>query len=95
MGAIEPSISPFASPTILVKTKDATMRRCIDYLQLNLINKKDAHSLQRIEDIFDILCGSRYLTTLDLAMEYLQVEVHLEDRDIQHSVLRSEYFSTT
>ena len=55
MGAIEPSISQFASPTILVKTKDGTMRLCIDYRKLNSITKTDAHPLPRIEDIFDTL----------------------------------------
>ena len=33
--AIEPSTSPLASPTILVKKKDGTMRLCIDYRKLN------------------------------------------------------------
>ena len=80
MGAIEPSISPFASPTILVKKKDGTIRLCIDYRKLNSITKKDAHPLPRIEDIFDTLSGSRYFTTLDLAMGYHQVEMHPEDR---------------
>ena len=81
MGAIEHSISPFASPTILVKKKDGTMRLCIDYRKLNSITKNDAHPLPRIEDIFDTLSGSRYFTTLNLAMGYHQVEVHPEDRE--------------
>ena len=70
MNAIEPSISPFGSPTILVTKKDGTMRLCIDYRKLNSITEKDAHPLPRIEYIFDTLSGSRYFTTVDLAMGY-------------------------
>ena len=81
MGAIEQSHSPFASPTILVKKKDGTMRLCIDYRRLNSVTKKDAHPLPRIEDIFDTLSGSKYFSTLDLAMGYHQVEVRPEDRE--------------
>ena len=79
--AIKPSTSPFASPTILVKKKDSTMRLCIDYRKLNSVTKKDAHFLPRIEDIFDTLSGSKFFTTLDLAMEYHQVEVLPENRE--------------
>ena len=81
MGAIKRSISSFASFTILVKTKEETMRLCIDYRKLNSITKKDAHSFPRIEDIFDTLSGSKYFTTLDLGMGYHKVEVHFEDRN--------------
>ena len=56
------------------------MRLCIDYRKLNSLTKKDAHPLPRIEDIFDTLSGSKYFTTLDLAMGY-QVEVRHEDRE--------------
>ena len=79
--AIKPSTSPFASPTILVKKKDGTMRLCIDYRKPNSITKKDAHPLPRIEDIFDTLSGSKFFSTLDLAMGYHQVEVRPEDRE--------------
>ena len=54
-GAVVPSTSPFASPTILVKKKDGSMRLCIDYRKLNAVTKNDAHPLPRIEDIFDTL----------------------------------------
>ena len=94
MGAIEPSFSPFASPTILVKKEDWTMRLCIDYRKLNSITKKDAHPLPRIEDIFDTLAGSKYFSTLDLAMGYHQVEVHPEDREKTALICCLDCFST-
>ena len=81
MGAIEPSISPFACPTILVKKKDGTMRLCIDYRKLNSISKNDAHPHPPIEDIFDTLSGSNYFATLDLYMGYKQVDVDPADRE--------------
>ena len=76
-----PSTSPFASPTILVKKKDGSMRLCIDYRKLNAVTKKDAHPLPRIEDLFDTLTGSKFFSRLDLAIGYHQVEVHPDDRE--------------
>ena len=78
---VEPSCSPFASPTILVKKKDGSWRLCIDYRKLNSVTKKDAHPLPRIKDIFDARAGSKFFTTLDLAMGYHQIEVHPDDRE--------------
>ena len=78
---IEPSISPFASPTILVKNKDGKMRLCIDYRKLNSVTRKDAHPLLHIKDILDTLSGSKFFKKLDLAMVYHQVEVLPKDRE--------------
>ena len=80
-GAIEPSISPFASFLIFVCNKDGTMRLCINYRQLNAITKKDAHPLPKIKEIFDTLSGSKFFTTQDMTMGYHQVEVHTDDRE--------------
>ena len=74
------STSPFASQTILVK-KDGSMRRCIYYRKLNTVTKKDVHPLPRIKDIFDTLTGFKFFCTLDLTMNYNQVEVHPDDRE--------------
>ena len=63
-GIIEPSVSPWASPVVLVK-KDKTLRLYIDYRSLN---KATINSLDR-------LYGNNLFTTLDLLKGYHQIEV--------------------
>ena len=77
---IEPSDSPWASPTVLVRKKDGTMRFCVDYRRLNDVTIKDSYPLPNIEDTFDSLSGATYFCALDLASGYWQVDVHPDDR---------------
>merc|ERR1711893_349531 len=72
---IEPSNSPWASPVVLVKKKDGSLRYCIDYRKLNVVTRKDSYPLPRIDDSLDTLKDAKYFTTLDLASGYWQIEL--------------------
>lgn len=72
---IEPSVSPYASPILLVKKKTGDVRMCIDYRKLNAITVKDKYPLPRIENQLERLAGNNCFTTLDLKSGYHQLKV--------------------
>ncbi len=81
LDVIEPSISPWSSPVIIVEKPDGKPRFCADYRRLNTVTKKDVFPLKRIDEIFDALHGACYFTTLDLSQAFWQIDVAPEDRE--------------
>lgn len=77
---IRESNSPYASPIVLVRKKDGSIRMCVDYRQLNSKTRRDAFPLPRIEESLDALSGACWFSTLDLASGYNQVPVTESDR---------------
>lgn len=63
---VQPSLSEYASPVILVKKKDETTRLCVDYIQINKKIMKYRYSLPLIEDQLNLLQDAKVFSTLDL-----------------------------
>ncbi|XP_073713213.1 uncharacterized protein [Misgurnus anguillicaudatus] len=80
-GIVRESSSPWAAPIVLVQKKTGAWRFCVDYRKLNLVTKKDAFPLPRIEDSLAGLTQSPWYSTLDLASGYWQVQVARADRE--------------
>ncbi len=80
-GVIQPSASPWASPIILVRKKDGSLRICVDYRKLNSVTKADTFPLPRIDDILDQLHQSKYFSSIDLASGYWQIRVHRDSQE--------------
>ncbi|GKG53576.1 hypothetical protein Tco_0554976, partial [Tanacetum coccineum] len=51
-GFIRPSQSLWGAPVLFVKKKDASMRMCIDYRELNKLTVKNRYPLPRINNLF-------------------------------------------
>ena len=61
-GFIRESVSPLASPIVLVSRKGGTVRPCVDYRKVNELVKPDGFLLPRIRDCLDAVAGSCFFS---------------------------------
>ena len=91
---IKPSECPWASPVVLVRKRDGTLRFCVDYRALNSLTKPDVFPLPRIHDLLDQLGKSRYFTMLDLKSGYWQIKVQSDSQEKLLSLLIRDYLNS-
>ena len=88
-GVIRDSVSPWASPIVLVSKKDGTVRPCVDYSKVNSLVKPDGFPLPRVQDCLDAVAGSSLFSTFDLTSGYFQIP--LKEEDIPKSAFVCKY----
>ena len=86
---IQPSISPWGAPVLLVKKKDGSSRLCVDYRQLNKMTIKNKYPLSRIDDLMDQLHGLLVFSKIELRSGYHQILVKVDN--VQKTAFRSRY----
>lgn len=69
-GIIQLCISRWGAPKLFVNMMYGTFKMFIHYLQLKEIIMKNKYPLPRIENLFDQLEGTRYLSKIDLKLGY-------------------------
>lgn len=75
---IHVSVSPYASPVLLVKKRSRDQKLAIDYRRLNAKLVKEKYPLPLIDDQLDRLGGHYYFITLDMASGFYQVPMKEE-----------------
>ena len=76
-----PSCSPWCIPIVMAPKKDGGYRFCLDYRKLNTITKKDSYPLPWIDDIFDLLNGACFFSSLDQAWRFWQIPIAESDKE--------------
>ncbi|KAL1258944.1 hypothetical protein QQF64_009521 [Cirrhinus molitorella] len=80
-GIIKESRSPYASPIVIVRKKNGSIRMCIDYRLLNSRTVPDQYTTPCIKDALNALSGSKWFSVLDLRSGYYQIAMADEDKE--------------
>ena len=80
-GVVEPSVSPWSAPVLMVPKKDGSYRFYVDFRGLNRVTSWSEYPIPRIDDCLESMSGAKIFTTLDLASGYWQVLLDPEDRE--------------
>ena len=75
LDVIEPSISPYSSPVVLVPKKDGSVRFCIDFRKVNKVTEFDAEPMPNMEKVIIKMSGHKFVTKMDLSKGYWQVSL--------------------
>jgi hypothetical protein len=74
-GWIRSSTSPAGAPIHFVKTKDGSLRLCVDYRGLNAMTMKDRIPLRLIGEALDRLANAKIYTKLDVKDAYHNLRI--------------------
>lgn len=78
-GIIRDSTSPWRSGIVVALKPNGKIRVCIDYRPINLIKKRNAYPMPRIDEILDSLANGKIFSVIDATSGYHQIAMQEED----------------
>ena len=81
-GNISPSSAPVASPVLFARKPNGTLKFCIDYRRLNAMTEKDLNPLPRIDEVLQLVLGSKILSKIDIHQAFHCVEIEEKSRPL-------------
>lgn len=81
LGVVEPSLSAWSSPIMLLDKPDGSKRFIVDFRAVNTVSSKDAYPLPQVTSILDRLRDARYLSSLDIKSAYWQIELEENSKE--------------
>ena len=82
LGVIERSSSGYASPVVLVKKKDESVRFCIDFRKVNRVIMFDPEPMPNPEELFAKLRNGKYFSKIDLTKGYWQIPMSERSKEV-------------
>lgn len=70
---VEPSMSEWSSPVLLVKKSNGEFRFCFDGSKLNSVTKRDSYPLPHVDRILNMLKGAKFISSVDLRSAFWQI----------------------
>lgn len=80
MNVIEPERKDCTLLVAFAPKKDETLRICVEYRKLNVVNIRNSYPLQRMNQCLEFLGYAQVFSTLDANSGYWQIEVEETDK---------------
>lgn len=94
-GVIQPSVSDWASASVLVRKDGVSVQWCMDYRALNKVTVKDTYPLPLIEECLDTLAGSQWFSKIDANAAYWQNKIKPEGSKKTAFIIKYSLFEFT